>query len=60
MVYACLGMSWLGGVISLDSIDAIVIDTDGSVPRDYVYLNFNDYANSLLTLFAIMAENNWN
>mmetsp|Transcript_60238 Transcript_60238/g.82795 ORF Transcript_60238/g.82795 Transcript_60238/m.82795 type:complete len:88 (-) Transcript_60238:713-976(-) len=59
MVYACIGMTWFGGVINLDNINQIVTDSDGEVPEDYVYLNFNDYASGTLTLFAIMTENNW-
>jgi hypothetical protein len=49
-------MLW-GGRITIETKD--LFNADGINP-DYVLINFNNTLNSFITLFALLAMNNWN
>lgn len=55
-IYAMIGQQWFGGLI-YDSNPALV-GTD-FVANEYWSMNFNDFANSMVTLFVLMVINNW-
>lgn len=56
--YGEIGVNWFGGWMSYEKIEILMNEWD-DVSKFYVYLNFNDYANAYMTLFAIMINNDW-
>lgn len=61
MIYAIIGMQIWGGKITVQLFDEIqkVNGDDNPVSDTYMWLNFNDFSSSLLTLFTMMLFNNW-
>ena len=53
-VYAAVGVSLFGGLISVSDLDA-----QEEFDPAWVYLNFNDFLMALNTLFGIMWQNGW-
>lgn len=53
--FSLLGVSLFGGMIYKENPD---IYKDKTVPITYVYNNFNDFPNGLLTLFELLVVNN--
>ena len=59
--YTLIGMEIFGGKINTQlfrDIDRINGD-DSEISPDYMWLNFNDFASGLVTLFSMMLFNNW-
>lgn len=59
--YTLIGMDLFGGKINCQlfvDIDRINGE-DSEISPDYMWLNFNDYASGLITLFSMMLFNNW-
>jgi hypothetical protein len=54
--YCLLGMEIYGGLIYPENPDLF---NDADINILYTYLNFNDFANGLLTLFIVLLESNW-
>ena len=53
--YAYLGEFMWGGKVTTKSAQT----EDASLPTLYYLMNFNDFANSMVTLFHVMVVNNW-
>ena len=53
--FAMIGQAWFGSKISTNSSQIY----DPIIPDLYFMMNFNDFASSLITLFALMVVNNW-
>ena len=58
-LYATVGMRLFGGKISRDNITELQLMYPGDIDADWVYLNYNDYASGMMSLFGIMALNDW-
>lgn len=59
--YTLIGLEVFGGKINTQlfkDIDEINGD-DTEVSSEYMWLNFNDFASGLVTLFSMMLFNNW-
>lgn len=56
LLFAVIGDRAFGGQISNQHSK---IFRDSSVPDIYVEMNFNDLGSSIVTLFVLMAVNNW-
>lgn len=56
LVFSIIGERAFGGLANM-SAEGIFRDT--SIPDSYVQMNFNDIANSFVTLFALLVVNNW-
>jgi len=60
MLYVLIGMEIFGGKITSTSFENLFeANPDTGVASDYIWLNFNDFASGLLTLFSMMLFNNW-
>lgn len=58
--YSTIGMSIYGGLINSDTFKVLFeLNDDTEIGPDYIRLNFNDYASSLITLFSMQLFNNW-
>ena len=57
MFFKEIGMWCFGGVVRYYHIEEIINDGGNGL---YYLLNFNDALSGMLTLFAVMAGNNWN
>lgn len=55
-VFGNIGIFMFGGKIRSD--EAVIVNNP-SLPNLYVYLNFNDIVSSFVTLFVLLAVNNW-
>lgn len=55
-VFCLFGILFFGGEVNYQNI--AILNND-STPDIYIYVNFNDLANGLLTLFELMVINNW-
>lgn len=55
-LYCLLGIEVYGGLIYPENPD---LYTDQDLSMLYTNINFNDFADGLLTLFIILVENNW-
>ena len=59
-MYSLIGMQIYGGKINSQTFEALFELNPGSeIGPDYIYLNFNDFASGLITLFSMMLFNNW-
>ena len=56
LIYSIIGDRWFGG---LSNFKEESIFRDDSFPNNYIQVNFNDLANSFMTLFILMVVNNW-
>lgn len=54
--FALLGMFLFGGVIRVGSPE---YESDSSIPPYFYLCNFNDLLTSMITLFMLMVENEW-
>lgn len=60
MLYVLIGMEIFGGKITSTAFENLFeANPDTGVASDYIWLNFNDFASGLLTLFSMMLFNNW-
>lgn len=55
-VYCLIGQALAGGMVDYDNKQILWSD---NVPDIYIFVNFNDMGNGLLTLFDLMVLNNW-
>ena len=59
-MYSLIGMQIFGGKISSKGFEELFeLNPDTEIGPDYIYLNFNDFASGLITLFSMMLFNNW-
>lgn len=58
LIFAEIGTLMFGGNISVATIDRYNARTNSSINPDYVHLNWNDFGNSMVSLFAINLNNN--
>lgn len=59
-VYTLIGMELFGGKINSESFKYMYeLNPDAEIGHDYIWLNFNDFASGLITLFSMMLFNNW-
>ena len=58
MIYAVIGMRLYGGMINKHSI--VELNKNYGIEILWVYVNFNDYASGLITLYGVMTLNGWN
>ena len=56
-IFAIIGRGLYGGIITLDNLE-IIGNAGGN--ELYYQLNFNDSMSGMMTLFCILASNNWN
>lgn len=56
LIFSIIGDRAFGG---LANYNEMAIIGDDSIPDSYVQVNFNDLANSFVTLFILMVVNNW-
>jgi hypothetical protein len=57
--YTLVGSEIFGGKINSELWNEIFKDPDTTVESQYIWLNFNDFASGLITLFTMMFFNNW-
>lgn len=57
-IFAVLGISLFGGVISSSAPEEFKIHAEADIDPDYVYLNWNDFLNSCVYLYALTLNNN--
>jgi hypothetical protein len=58
--YTLIGMEIYGGKINTKTFeDFFELNPDAEIGSDYIYLNFNDFASGLITLFSMQLFNNW-
>lgn len=58
--YTLIGMEVFGGKINCQLFkDINNLNEDTDISPDYMWLNFNDFASGLITLFSMMLFNNW-
>ena len=59
-MYTLIGMQIYGGKINSEVFEVLFeLNEDTEIAPDYIYLNFNDFASGLITLFSMMLFNNW-
>jgi hypothetical protein len=58
MMYGTLGVRFFGGKISTANIPALQKTYDFIEP-DWVYMNYNDFGSAVVSLFGMMALNDW-
>jgi hypothetical protein len=57
-IFATIGTFAFGGKISIDIVDELA-ENNECVDSSFVYQNFNDFGQSIVTLFGITAVNGW-
>lgn len=55
-LFSLVGVELFGGKVYAENTD---INSDASLPPNYIYNNFNDFASGLVTLFELLIVNNW-
>ena len=59
-IYSLIGIEIFGGKINSQVFEELFeVNEDTEIGGDYIWLNFNDYASGLITLFSMMLFNNW-
>ena len=59
-LYSLIGQEIFGGKINSEQFDEIFrLNPDSDIGPDYIWLNYNDFASGLITLFSMMLFNNW-
>jgi len=59
-LYSLIGIEIFGGKINSKVFKELFeLNPDTEIAGDYIWLNFNDYASGLITLFSMMLFNNW-
>ena len=59
-IYSLIGIEIFGGKINSKVFQELFdLNEDTEIGGDYIWLNFNDYASGLITLFSMMLFNNW-
>ena len=60
MLYVLIGMQIYGGKINSAIFERFFeLNPDAEIGGDYIWLNFNDFASGLITLFSMQLFNNW-
>ena len=59
LFYAQIGYVIFGGKINSESVHKYQQHTNTQLKKKYEYFNFNDTANSFVTLFILTLKNNW-
>ena len=58
-IFAIIGVEIYGGKINGALYQQLGQLNPGYIPKDYVWLSFNDFYSSLMVLFSIQIFNNW-
>lgn len=58
MLFAAIGQEWFGGLINTKSMPGLLQANEDIKPL-WIYINFNDYAQSMNSLFGIIWLNDW-
>ena len=58
--YTIIGIEIYGGKINSEIFTTFFeLNPGAEISGDYIWLNFNDFASGLITLFSMMLFNNW-
>ena len=58
-IYVVIGVEIFGGKINGSIFEEMITLNNGVIPKDYVWLSFNDFFSGLIVLFSVQICNNW-
>ncbi len=59
LVFAQIGINSYGGIVNSNTPKTYLKEVGRPLSTDYQKINFNDYPNSIVTLYNIFLRNNW-
>lgn len=59
LVFGQIGINSYGGIVNSNTPTTYLKATGSPLPKDYHKINFNDFPNSMVTLFNIFMRNSW-
>ena len=59
LIYGQIGINSYGGIVNSKTPELFAQKVGKPLPKDYHKINFNDFPNSIVTLYNIFLRNNW-